>query len=400
MRGRGLEVALSLTDKPSAELRATNIRANLLDGTLNNGQLLLVTNGKEKVAFSASARLQDADIGKVSRWLEKQGGQVLPAEGKFSGSIFVNAQVPKLLRLSLEGIVSDLKANNGNGQLRAPKLTVTNLTVTAERNGNEWRIRQVVGEGVGQNLVSSANGQSLKVERIHLQGFAKRVGSGWLWDLRSPQARVWEGKASGQAKGTPETIESHFSFADLDIAQLAKFVNLKLEGDLPKGKGSGWLKLSAEKRNGKWQGDFEGASLLTEASWNDWNVKMAGARAHGKWLADEKLNLQQLSGKVEGIHLLSEDGQAVLSGTFAFKEKVASLTLSGKWTGVSLRRLSRRFELPVQIQGLAEGTVQILWDGKWQVSGTANSQAVGVGESALWRDVSGEWVWQGGTKSA
>jgi len=181
----------------------------------------------------------------------------------------------------------------------------------------------------------------------------------------------------------------------LDIAQLAKFVNLKLEGDLPKGKGSGWLKLSAEKRNGKWQGDFEGASLLTEASWNNWNVKMAGARAHGKWLADEKLNLQQLSGKVEGIHLLSEDGQAVLSGTFSFKEKVAYLTLSGKWTGVSLRRLSRRFELPVQIQGLAEGTVQILWDGKWQVSGTANSQVVGVGESALWHDVSGEWVWQG-----
>lgn len=391
----GLEVALSLTDKPSAELRATNIRANLLDGTLNNGQLLLVTNGKEKVAFNASARLQDADIGKVSRWLEKQGGQVLPAEGKFSGSIFVNAQVPKSLRLSLEGIVSDLKTSNGNEQLRAQKLTVTNLTVTAERNRNEWFIRQVAGEGVGQNLVSSANGQSLKVERIHLQGFAKRVESGWLWDLRSPQIRVWEGKASGQAKGTPETIESHFSFADLDIAQLAKFVNLKLESDLPKGKGSGWLKLSAEKRNGKWQGDFEGASLLTEASWNDWNVKMAGARAYGKWLADEKLNLQQLSGKVEGIHLLSEDGQAVLSGTFAFKEKVASLTLSGKWAGVSLRRLSRRFELPVQIQGLAEGTVQILWDGKWQVSGTANSQAVGVGESALWRDVSGEWVWQG-----
>jgi len=197
----GLEVALSLTDKPSAELRATNIRANLLDGTLNNGQLLLVTNGKEKVAFSVSARLQDADIGKVSRWLEKQGGQVLPAEGKFSGSIFVNAQVPKSLRLSLEGIVSDLKASNGNEQLRAQKLIVTNLTVTAERNGNEWFIRQVAGEGVGRNLVSSANGQSLKVERIHLQGFAKRVGSGWLWDLRLPQIRVWEGEGERASEG-------------------------------------------------------------------------------------------------------------------------------------------------------------------------------------------------------
>lgn len=390
-----LEIAVSVAEKPSAELRATYIRANLLDGMLSNGQLLLVSNGKEKVAFNASVRLQDADIGEVTRWLEKQGGQVLPAEGKFSGSIFVNAQVPKSLRLSLEGIVSGLKANNDSGQLKAQKLTVTTLTVTAERNGNNWVVRQVAGESIGQNLISSANRQSLKVERIHLQGFAKRTESGWLWDLRLPQVRVWEGKASGQAKGTPKTAESHFNFTDLDIAQLVRFVGLKLEGDLPKGKSSGWLKLSAEKRNGKWQGDFEGASLLTEATWNDWSVKMAGARAYGKWLADEKLNLQQLSGKVEGIHLLSEDGQTVLSGTFAFKEKVAALMLNGKWTGVSLRRLSRRFELPVQIQGLAEGTVQILWDGKWQISGTANSQAVGIGESALWRDVSGEWVWQG-----
>jgi hypothetical protein len=164
----GLEIALSLTDKPSAELRAMNICASLLDGTLSNGQLLLVSNGKEKVTVNASVRLQDADIWKASRWLEKQGGQVLPAEGKFSGSIFVNAQVPKSLRLSLEGIVSDLKANNDNGQLRAQKLTITNLTVTAERNGNEWFIRQVAGEGIGQNLLSSANGRSLKVERIHL----------------------------------------------------------------------------------------------------------------------------------------------------------------------------------------------------------------------------------------
>ncbi|MEZ8217042.1 AsmA-like C-terminal region [Candidatus Fervidibacteria bacterium JGI MDM2 SSWTFF-3-K9] len=390
-----LEFALSLADKPSAELRAINIQANLLDGTLSNGRLLLVSHSKEKFAFNASARLQEVDIGKITGWLEKRAGQAFSAKGKFSGSIFVNAQVPKSLQLSLEGILSGLKANNGNEQLRAQKLTVTNLTVAAERNGNGWLIRQVAGEGIGQNLVSSANGKDLKVERVHFQGFAKRSESGWLWDLRLPQVRVWNGKTSGQAKGTPETAESHFSFADLDIAQLAKFAGLKLEGDLPKGKGSGWLKLLAEKRNGKWQGDFEGASLLTEASWNEWNVKMAGARVRGKFLADEKLSLQHLSGKVEGIHLLSEDGQAVLSGTFAFKEKVASLMLSGKWTGVSLRRLSRRFELPVQIQGFAEGTVQILWDGNWQISGTANSQAVGVGESALWRDVSGEWVWQG-----
>ena len=390
-----LEFALSLADKPSVELRAINIQANLLDGTLSNGQLLLVSNGKEKIAFNASARLQDADIGKITRWLEKQAGRAFSAEGKFSGSIFVNAQVPKSLQLSLEGIVSDLKASNESGQLKAQKLTISTLTVTAERKGDEWVASQVAGEGFGQNLLSSANGKELKVERVHLQGFAKRSENGWLWDLRLPQVRVWEGKANGQAKGTPETAESHFSFADLDIAQLAKLAGLKLEGDLPEGRGSGWVKLSAEKQNGKWQGDFEGASLLTEASWNEWNVKMAGTRIRGKFLADEKLNLQHLNGKVEGVHLLSEDGQAVLNGTFAFKEKVASLMLSGKWTGVSLRRLSRRFELPVQVQGIAEGTVQILWDGKWQISGTANSQAVGVGESALWRDVSGEWVWQG-----
>lgn len=419
-----LEIALKVANQLSAELRAVNFGAKLLGGTLSNGQLLMVTDG-EKTILNASALSQNIEISQLSRWLEDRRPKML-VEGKFNGEMAISAQflsqlnwrepepfsvegekrvkrVPDeledpgrsfpSLRLTLSGKFSDLDANGGEWRMKARELTFSALTIKIGRKRNGWLIRQVAGEGIGRNAFLSANNRGLEVEHFQLKGFANSSSGGWTWDFRLPQVRVCNGALGGWGKGTSKSFEGFLSFSRLDIAQLVKISGLKLRSNSLKGEGAGWLKFSAKGQGGEWRGDWEGAALLTETTWNNWTVEIAGARARGNWLIDEEGELKRLNGKIEGIHLLSDDGQAVLSGSFTLREGSNFLTLNGRWTGVSLRRLSQRLELPVQLQGIAEGTLQILWDGKWRVSGTVESQGIGVGESALWHHVSGEWLW-------
>ncbi len=415
-----LEFSLGITGKPSAELRALNLKAKTLSGELSAGQLILLVNDENDFTLNTLFCFRDSEIGELVKWLKKRNDLDFSAEGRFSGEVAVSAvassqQVVKrsglksgsgdrspqrspetllILKATFVGSVLEPKACNSDWKASGKKLTLTALTISAERANAQWSFRQIAGEGIGQEFVFKANERELRVERLQLQSVAKQTNEGWFLDFRLPQIQALGGTINGQVYTSPDRVEGRFSFAKLDVSQLSRLVDLKLREGSLEGKGSGWFNFEANKESEGWKGDWEGAALLEEANWQDWNVKVSGARAKGRFLTDEKINLKQLSGKVEGIHILSEDGQAVLDGEFALRQGLGLVSLQGKWTGLSLRRLSRKFDLPVQLQGLAEGTLRILWDGKWQIGGTVKSQAVAVGESAIWRDVSGEWFWQ------
>ncbi|MCX7966875.1 MAG: translocation/assembly module TamB domain-containing protein [Armatimonadetes bacterium] len=417
-----LELAFMLTDKPAVELNAFNLRAKTLKGELSAGQLNLLAGDGNKFAIKTLLRFQDSDIGELVQWAKKRSDSDFFAEGRFNGEIAISvatasqretsdtkqdglkaatvgensqrtSETPLTLQATVIGSVSGL--NLGNGKLKASgqKLTLTALTISAAQTDDQWSFRQIAGEGIGRDFVVKSDGRELQIARLQLQSFAKQEKEGWFWDFRLPQVQTLGGTINGQGNASPNRAEGHFGFANLDISQLSRLLDLKLGESLPEGKGSGWIKFEASRKSVEWKGDWEGATLLEEASWQDWNVKVAGARAKGQFVADERNNLQ-LSGLIEGVHILSEDGQAVLDGKFAFRQGIGLVSIQGKWTGLSLRRLSRKFNLPIQLQGIAEGTLQILWDGKWRIGGTAKSQAVAVGDSAIWRDVSGEWFWQ------
>ncbi|MFN4178944.1 MAG: translocation/assembly module TamB domain-containing protein [Armatimonadota bacterium] len=416
-----LEFAFAPTEKTSAEFRAFNLKAKVLDGELSAGQLKLFAKNESEFTLSALLRFQNSDIGELVRWLKKRRDLDFSAKGRFNGEIALSAathphwkisgakrdglkarnegapqssETPLTLQAAITGSISEPQMSNSSGEVIGEKLTLTALTVSAERINAQWSLHQIAGEGIGRNFSLRSDERELKIERLQLQSVAKQTNEGWFCDFRLPQIKTLEGTANGQFNISPHRTESRFSFTDLDISQLSRLVDLKFGESLPEGKCSGWFRFEAIVESEGWRGNWEGATLIKEANWQGWSAKLAGARAKGQFSADEKRNLKQISGRIEGVHLLSEDGQAVLDGEFAFRQGVGSLSLQGKWAGVSLRRLSRKFDLPVQLQGLAEGTLKVLWDGKWQVSGTVKSQAVAVGDSAILRDVSGEWFWR------
>ncbi|MGQ9461843.1 MAG: translocation/assembly module TamB domain-containing protein [Candidatus Fervidibacter sp.] len=388
-----LELAFSLSDKPFAELRATNINAKFLNGALKDGKAILLGNERSETVINASVQFQDCELDELVRWLRRGNANAPTAEGKFTGKLVISAKIPSSLRLSLDGKATDFKASGSDWKTNARDLRLTNLVLLSTVNNEDWVLRQISADGFGLNIWISKGKRKAQIERVQFQTAAKRTGEGWLWDIRLPNAKAFGGTISGQARGTPEHVNGHLGFSGLNIAQLLKFADLGSKEKPPEGQGSGWLKFTAEKKNSQWKGNWESASLGTDVNWNDLTVKVAGARAYGNLIADEKFNLQQANGKVEGIHLLSDDGQAVLDGTVSFKRGVPALLLKGRWTGVSLRRLSQKFDLPVELKGLAEGTLQITWDGEWRLSGTVKSQAVALGESTVWNDIFGKWVW-------
>jgi len=119
----------------------------------------------------------------------------------------------------------------------------------------------------------------------------------------------------------------------------------------------------------RWRGEWEGALSLADGAVGEWAVKLAGVRAQGQLVAETQqgqLVHWQTQGEVDGIHVLSPDGQAVLSGTFALTSRQSPVAfrcrLQGRWGMVSLRRLAERLGLPKPLQGVAEGTVSIYWD--------------------------------------
>ncbi len=388
-----LELVFSFADKPKFEFRALNLTANFPEGSLVDGQVRFISGSNQRL--SASLKLRDFGLAQFAKALKKHSEIAFNFDGRFNGELIANAQIPSKVQFALSGEVAPIKFSEGEKSVLANKVILTALGVSAEGNGEKWQITQIAGEGIGREIAVSLNSKKLFAEFAQVQGLAKKLSGDWHWDLRVHKVRALNGILSGQGKGNFSCAEVNFSFSEIDVAQLSRLLDLSGNVDLPQGKSSGWLKASAEKRDEKWQGEWEGAVLLSEGKWRDWSVKMAGVRAQGQLLADERWNLQQLSGKFDGIHLLSEEGQAVLDGKFALRNGIGFVSLDGKWTGVSLRRLTKRFELPLQLQGLAEGTVQVLWEGNWQVSGTVKSQAVAVGESTIWRDVLGKWTWDG-----
>lgn len=388
-----LELAFSLSDKPFAELKATNISAKFLNGALKDGKAIFLSSERNETVINASVQFQNCELDELARWLRRRNENAPTAEGKFTGKLTISAKMPSSLRLSLDGKATDFKASGSDWKAYAQDLRLTNLMLLATVDNKDWVLQQISVDGFGLNIWISKGKRKAQIEKVQFQTAAKRTGEGWLWDIRLPNAKTFGGTISGQAGGASEYVNGHFGFSGLNIAQLLKFADWGAEGKPPEGQGSGWLKFTAEKKNSRWEGNWEGASLATDVIWNNLTVKVAGARAYGNLIADERFNLQQVNGKVEGIHLLSDDGQAVLDGTISFKQGVPALSLKGRWTGVSLRRLSRKFDLPVELKGLAEGTLQIVWDGEWKLSGTVKSQAVALGESAIWNDISGKWVW-------
>ncbi|MCS7265277.1 MAG: translocation/assembly module TamB domain-containing protein, partial [Armatimonadetes bacterium] len=393
-----LEIAVVFDDKPKVEVRAINLAANFPEGSLVDGHVRFVNDEAKLVG---SLKLRGFEISQVASALKRRNEIESEFAGQFNGELIVNAQVQSKFQIALSGEISDFKLADKEKSFRADNLTLTALGISGEGKGENWRLAQVAGDWLGRNIVLSLNGKSLSAEIAQVQGLARQMDDGWHWDLRLHKVKTLSGNLSGQGKGNSSYAEAQISFAQIDVEHLSRLLGLESKSDLPKGKSSGWLKFNAEKQtanrkdNFVWRGDFEGAALLSDAKWQDWVAKMVGVRARGQIVTDEKMNLKRTEGKFDGVHLLSEDGQAVLDGNFAFGEGKGFVSLDGRWAGVSLKKLSQRFELPMKLSGLAEGTVQILWDGKLKVSGTVKSQAVAVGESSIWRNVFGEWVWDG-----
>ncbi len=388
-----LELFVAFSEKPKFEFRAFNLAGNFPDGSLVDGQVLFTSSSEAKL--SASLKLRGFGLAQLAKLLKKHSETVPNFDGRFNGELVANVQLPSKVQLAFWGEIVSFKIADENKNACASKVILTALGAIAERKGEDWKLLQIAGDGFGREISVSLNGKKLFAEFAQVQGLAKQMRDDWCWDLRVHKVRSLNGTLSGQGKGNPSHAEANLSFAEIDLAQLLRIIGLMDEKQLLEGKGSGWLKLSTEKRRENWHGEWEGAILISEGKWQDWSVKMAGSRAHGQLVLDKKWNLQQLSGKFDGIQLLSEEGQAVLDGKFALRNGESFVSLNGKWAGVSLRRLSQRFDLPVKLVGLTEGTVRILWDGKWQVSGTVKSQGVAVGESAIWSNVSGEWTWDG-----
>ncbi len=386
-----------IADKGITELFARNLAAAVSTGKVTDGQLWWRTEGSEgqetKEALTVSLKVHGVDLAEL-RPLTNAPDDIA-WKGRFNGTVTLHTDFASALKANFAGEILDGQLRMKDGQVRSARIALDNFSVHEKREGKEWRLSAVAGSGTGMKTEIANGNRSLRLVQWQLQGMAERQQNGWRWDVRVPKAKMLGGEWSGQGHGSPEAAQGHFSFAQVDIAELSRFWKLNSDSSMVTGKGSGWVKWTAVQRNKRWEGSWEAATLFTDSKWQDWFVKAAGIRAHGQWRTDEKSQWKEVDGEVDGIHLLAEDGQAVLSGNFAFRQGKPSLNLQGRWTGVSLRRWGERWEIPTPLQGLAEGTVRIRWDGEWLVSGTVKVPTIAIGEGAVLRHVTGEWEWRG-----
>ncbi len=410
-----VEGRVILSDQPAWEVFVRNFSAITAGGKVKDGHLHwhAIKNGEQNLTARLSVR--DMDIAEWQRILSETPSESIRLAGKFSGTLTAQTDTRKTLQLALSGELSEGTLRTEAMRIAVQKVSLPTLLLAFRSNGKPlegaspdapklWQLSTIAGEARGQKVHAFDGVREWLAQSCHLQGIAERHANGWSWDIRVPKVLALGGEGSGQGQGTLSSGNGRIQFARLDIGQLAKWLG-ELGGQgsgtgdwgkgLPKGFGSGWLQWTAVKRNGKWQGQWEAASLLIESQWQDWTVKLAGARARGEWQFDEQRKLLDLTGTMEGVHLLSDEGQAVLNGTFTFRQGRPQLDLQGRWTGLSLSRLSQRLKLPLAVKGLAEGTMRLQWDGQWRLQATALAQAVGIGKNTLLRNLEGNLEWQG-----
>lgn len=398
-----------------SQVQLRSFQAEALDGHIRDGWL--TWNG-EMQSGQAKFQFENAVLEQL-RNLPVQ----LPVsiDGDFSGSVQVSVQVSKgaMVQAFLQGEVKSLGLQATNHRLQAERVKIATCSFQLEDNDGKWQLTKVGGDGTAQGLTMALDEKrQLQWERLQAQGFAEQKPNGFSWDVRIPNGKMLGGKWSGQANGQNNRTKGHLSFADADVTRitaLARKWGLTVNGGLPKGKSSGWLKwTNKDGDTGQGRRDkviWEVGATVTNGSWNDWTVKVAGLRAEGEFqLQDASQKAQgtgwELKGNIEGLHLLSDDGQVVLSGEFEGKGKQQTnatlmtpnfaLTLKGRWGAVSLNRIAQRFNLPKPLKGIASGTVQIQWNGEWQAKGTAQCDAVAIGETILEKATS-DWNWSGNT---
>ncbi len=389
------------TDGQEWQLRAQNLSGEGLQGKLTDGQLLAWGDktGRWRVAGKGQAK---------GIWLSEIQRLRLPipltVRGKFTGRWQAQGS-PDELRLAFTGDIADAFIATDEFPIRhsplatpcrffAQQVQGLNAAVIALRQRNGWQVDKVMGEATLQGVQVTTKEEEWQAEKLVVQGVAERKADDgeWRFDGRLLQGRWLGGKINGQLAMDGQHLQGHVSFTALDGERLWRFVapvvapdrqsNIALSPvanrqSLPlKGKVGGWLRFQLVRQNPspqrmteRWRGEWEGALSLADGAVGEWAVKLAGVRAQGQLVAETQqgqLARWQTQGEVDGIHVLSPDGQAVLSGTFALTSRQSPVAfrcrLQGRWGMVSLRRLAERLGLPKPLQGVAEGTVSIYWD--------------------------------------
>lgn len=405
-------------DSPSVHLRLRDVHAQAFNGRLRDGWLTLRRQGNSDWGLTAALMMDGIALREL---------RALPVslpitlDGDFSGKLNVNGSISMQkekragVQAMLNGEVSEFGLQAKSFRLQAKKVSLATFIMQLGVDERGWQLRRIGADGIGQNLTLAFNGQrQLKLHRVQAQGVAEQTADGWRWNVRFPHAQLLGGRWSGQIDGDQRQAQGHLSFAEVDaevVAKLAQGWDFITKKELPKGKSSGWLKWTGVKgetgklgngRMGKeWSGEWEAGITVSDGAWRDWTVKLVGVRLHGTLTASEEGKDVQVAGEVDGLHVLSDYGQAVLSGQFAWDNSSLrpfpfTFELGGQWGAVSLRRIAERFGLPKPLKGIAEGTVQICWDGAWRVKGTAQSEVMAVNETVL-EKVKGKWAWEGST---
>lgn len=383
---------LAFRKQPEWELQLRRLAVETPHGTLK-GNLFWQQTANQTTLLKAQLNVQDGDLAGWQQQLVPTLQDDWNMGGRFNGQVSLQLVDQRSLQLALEGELTDWCLHTDKGDLQAKKVNLPAFSLAAHRSGEQWVWDRVAGELQGNQTLLRRFNQTWMTSFWHLQGVAEQLDGDWRWDVRLPRLNAFGGEVAGQGQGTAQSATGFLQFANCDIAQLLQTLEpgRKVEA---KGSVSGWLRWSANRKDEQWQGEWEGALLAAKSGWREWGIHMAGARAHGAWSWRSGQSLPVLTGEVEGLHLLSEEGQAVLSGHFAVRNGQPELQLQGRWVGISLQRLSQRFDLPIALRGVSEGTLQVRWDGRWHLQGTATAQAVRVGNRTLWRQVSGEWEWQ------
>ncbi|MFA0781242.1 MAG: hypothetical protein RJAPGHWK_002768 [Candidatus Fervidibacter sp.] len=423
------------TDGQGWQLRVQNLSGEGLQGKFTDGQWLAW--GDKTGQWRVAGKGQAKEI-----WLSEIQRLRLPisltVRGKFTGRWQAQGS-PDQLRLMVAGDIADAFVATDEFPVRPSPIAIRcrffaqqvqglNATVIALRQREGWQVRKVMGEATLRGVQVTAKEEEWQAERLVVQGVAERKADDgeWRFDGRLLQGRWLGGQINGQLAMDGRHLQGHVSFTALDGERLWRFIAPFVAPDrhsnpspvanrqsLPlKGKVGGWLRFQLVRQNPSpqrmtegWQGEWEGALSLSDGAVSEWAVKLAGVRAQGQLVAETqqgRLVRWQTQGEVAGIHVLSPDGQAVLSGTFALTNHQPSLSfrcrLQGRWGMVSLRRLAERLGLPKPLQGVAEGTVSIRWDEKaLQVQGTTKVPAVVIGDEVRLTEVTGEWAWQPNT---
>lgn len=414
------------TDGQGWQLRAQNLSGEGLQGKFSDIQLLAWGDGAGRWRVAGKGQAKGIWLSEIQR-LRLPISSTL--RGKFTGRWQAQGS-PDELRLTVAGDIADAFIATDEFPVRpsplangyrffAQQVQGLNVALIALRHPEGWQVSKVMGEATFQGVQVTAKENEWQAEKLVVQGTAERKADdgAWRFDGRLLQGRWLGGQINGQLAMDGQHLQGHVSFTQLDGERLTALFRhfTPLAADQPslplKGRVGGWLRVQLLRQNTNsqategWKGVWEGALSLSDGAVSEWAVKLAGVRAQGQLVAETRqgrLVRWQTQGEVAGIHVLSPDGQAVLSGTFALTDHQPSLSfrcrLQGRWGMVSLRRLAERLRLPKPLQGIAEGTVSIRSDEKaLQVEGTAKVPALVIGEKVQLWEVTGEWSWQPNT---